>query len=203
MVKDGFRNVPRVAIYAHTFSSPSNAGIETFFFENPSDPPAVAAAIKAELEKITPARDSIDPSTLASRRVRGPGDYVWTGLLLAAVAGTIAAGVRHPFIGRRLLLMAPTLLVISACVFALIQIPPGDHIETRLMELCAAGDSTAEAEAKRLHEMFRLDEPAWRRYVRWLGLPWFATFAPEVAVEIEVVLRRPRMFGDVPLPLIA
>ena len=179
VVKDGFRNVPRTAIYAHTFASPSNAGIETFFFDHPSDPPAVTAAIKAELEKITPARDSVDPATLVARKGRTAGDYAWTAALLLLAGGILAAGVRHPFIGRRLLLMIPTLFVISACTFALIQLPPGDHIETRLMELRAAGDSTAEAEAVRLREMFRLGEPVWQRYVRWLGLPWFATFAPE------------------------
>ncbi len=179
VVKNGFRNVPRTAIYAHTFASPSNAGIETFFFENPRDPPAVTAAIKSELETITPARDSVDPATLASRRGRTAGDYVWTAVLLLTAAGLVTAGVRYPFIGRRLLLMIPTLLIISVCTFALIQLPPGDHIETRLMELRAAGDSTAEAEAQRLREMFRLEEPVWKRYVRWLGLPWFAGFAPE------------------------
>ena len=179
VVKNGFRNVPRTAIYAHTFSSPSNAGIETFFFEKPDDPPAVTKALKAELEQITPARDSVDPATLASRRARGIGDHAWTAFLLLCAAGIVTAGVRHPFIGRRLILMIPTLLVVSACTFALIQLPPGDHIETRLMELRAAGDSTAEAEAQRLQEMFRLDEPLWHRYARWLGLPWFFTFSPE------------------------
>lgn len=179
VVKNGFRNVPRTAIYAHTFASPSNAGIETFFFENPSDPPAMVAAIKAELEKITPSRDSVDPGTLISRSGRTAGDYAWTAALVLTAGGIITAGARYPFIGRRLLLMVPTLLIISACTFALIQLPPGDHIETRLMELRAAGDSTAEAEAARLREMFRLEEPVWQRYVRWLGLPWFLSFAPE------------------------
>ena len=32
------------------------------------------------------------------------------------------------YIGRRLLLMIPTLLVISFLVFAIIQAPPGDYL---------------------------------------------------------------------------
>lgn len=179
VVKNGFRNVPRMAVYSHAFVSPSNAGIETFFFDHPADPPAVAAEIKSELEKISPARDSVDPATLATRRSLSARDMIFPAFLIAAAAGAVFAGVRHPFIGRRLLLMIPTLFIVSACTFALIQLPPGDYIETRMMELRAAGDSTAEAEAKRLREMFRLHEPSWQRYVRWLGIPWFVSFKPE------------------------
>jgi ABC-type dipeptide/oligopeptide/nickel transport system permease component/ABC-type transport system substrate-binding protein len=179
VVKNGFRNVPRVAIFGSAFATPANAGIETFFFENAQDPPATVAAIRSELEHITPARDSVDPATLASRGGRTAGDVLWSLFLLGATAGIIVAGVRHPFIGRRLLLMIPTLLVISACTFALIQMPPGDHIQTRLLELQAAGDANAEVEARRLSEMFHLDEPGWKRYVRWMGLPWFVSFAPQ------------------------
>jgi ABC-type dipeptide/oligopeptide/nickel transport system permease component len=47
------------------------------------------------------------------------------------------------------------------------------------MELRAAGDANAETETARLSEMFHLGEPVWQRYVRWLGLPWFVTFAPQ------------------------
>lgn len=176
VVKNGFRNVPRLAIFGSAFATPANAGIETFFFDNPRDPPATVESIRREIETVTPARDSVDPATLASRRQTTAADLLWSGFLVAAAAGIIFAGVRHPFIGRRLLLMIPTLVVISACTFALIQLPPGDYIETRLMELRAAGDANAEAETLRLSEMFHLDEPVWKRYVRWLGLPWFVSF---------------------------
>jgi ABC-type dipeptide/oligopeptide/nickel transport system permease component/ABC-type transport system substrate-binding protein len=179
VVKNGFLNVPRLAIFGSAFATPANAGIETFFFAEPHDPPATVAKIRREIASVTPARDSVDPSTLASRGGTTVGDVIWSVLFGAGALGIVVAGVRHPFIGRRLLLMIPTLVVISACTFALIQMPPGDHIQTRLMELRAAGDANAEVEAQRLSSIFHLDEPVWKRYVRWTGLRWFFTFAPQ------------------------
>ena len=44
---------------------------------------------------------------------------------------------------RRILLMIPTLLVISALVFIIIQLPPGDYLSNQMSELQRQGDSAA------------------------------------------------------------
>ena len=50
------------------------------------------------------------------------------------------------YIIRRVLIMIPTLMVISVLVFTIIQLPPGDIITSRLQELQQQGqDISAEA----------------------------------------------------------
>ncbi len=44
------------------------------------------------------------------------------------------------YIARRLLLMIPTLLVISFLVFAIIQAPPGDYLTNEINECMARGE---------------------------------------------------------------
>ena len=48
------------------------------------------------------------------------------------------------YIAKRLLVMIPTLLVISALVFIIIQLPPGDYLTTLINELQAQGESGEE-----------------------------------------------------------
>jgi ABC-type dipeptide/oligopeptide/nickel transport system permease component len=85
---------------------------------------------------------------------------------------------RHPFIGRRLAIMVPTLLVISVIVFAMVQLPPGDYLSSKIIQLQETGDSTAESQIKDLHELFHYDDPQWKLYARWMGFMWFTSFTP-------------------------
>ena len=45
------------------------------------------------------------------------------------------------YIVRRILLMIPTLAITSALVFAIIEAPPGDYLESYIAELRAQGES--------------------------------------------------------------
>jgi len=83
---------------------------------------------------------------------------------------------RHPYIGRRLAMMVPTLLLISIVGFVILQLPPGSYVETRMLELRMNGDEAAIEELERLAEMFHLEDPLWKQYTRWMGLHWFAGF---------------------------
>ena len=106
---------------------------------------------------------------------------VW-GIVLILL--TMAA-IRHPYIGRRLLIMVPTLLIISIFVFTIIQLPPGDYLTTMIMELQEAGDD-AQAEMERLEElkeMFHFEDPGWQRYLRWMGVYWFLPDGSEKRVQ--------------------
>ncbi|MEM6313834.1 MAG: ABC transporter permease [Planctomycetota bacterium] len=84
--------------------------------------------------------------------------------------------MRHPFIGRRLLVMIPTLLVLSVLIFLVIQAPPGDFLTSRLAELEESGDTTALRQIEDLKTLFHFDEHVVARYFRWMGVYWFASF---------------------------
>lgn len=171
VVRRGFRNVPARSLTGFGTMSPANAGIETFFWAEPREAPSTVARIKQEITTISTADAPADPAG-GGGMGRLFRHTLW-GILALAL---LLVALRHPFIGRRLLLMIPTLAVISTIVFVVIQMPPGDYVETRMMELESTGDRNAAQEVLKLREMFNLDEPLWKRYLRWTGLYWFATF---------------------------
>jgi len=71
---------------------------------------------------------------------------------------------------RRLLTMAVTLLIISALVFFIIKLPPGDFLTNQIMELRAQGEAASVAKAEFLMKQYGLDRPVWEQYVSWLGV---------------------------------
>jgi ABC-type dipeptide/oligopeptide/nickel transport system permease component len=98
-------------------------------------------------------------------------------LLLAGIALAVFVSIRRPYIGRRILIMIPTLWIVSIIVFVIIQLPPGSFIDTEIARLQQHGTSPTHAEwLAQLKEMFWLEKPMWIRYVNWLGLRWFVTF---------------------------
>jgi peptide/nickel transport system permease protein len=73
------------------------------------------------------------------------------------------------FIARRVLLMIPTLFVISALVYFIIDLPPGDCVTSQIEELLARGDPDAHARAAELRDLYGLNHPLWQRYLEWVG----------------------------------
>lgn len=73
------------------------------------------------------------------------------------------------FIVRRILLMIPTLFVISALVYFIIDLPPGDCVTSQIEELLARGDPDAHQRADELRAMYGLNHPLWQRYFEWVG----------------------------------
>ena len=73
------------------------------------------------------------------------------------------------FIVRRILLMVPTLFVISALVYFIIDLPPGDCVTSQIEELLARGDPDAHQRAQELRELYGLNHPLWQRYFEWVG----------------------------------
>ena len=71
---------------------------------------------------------------------------------------------------HRVLIMIPTLLVISLVTFIIIQLPPGDYISNQIQELIAQGDDTAIAKAAFLRKQFGLDKSLGEQYAVWLGI---------------------------------
>ena len=176
VVQNGFRNVPRVALQGWAYATPANTGIETYFFDEPRDSPGALAQMKREMIRATPARGAFDPETRERIDDDGFGQLMWRLVIVATGLALVYAGVRHPFIGRRLIILVPTLLIMAVCIFMIIQAPPGDFIETRIMQLEATGDREAIEETERLRELFHLEEPLWKQFLRWIGVFWFFSF---------------------------
>ena len=66
--------------------------------------------------------------------------------------------------------MAVTLLIISALVFFIIKLPPGDFLTNQIAELRAQGEAAAAAKAEFLIRQYGLDRPVWEQYLVWIGV---------------------------------
>lgn len=69
---------------------------------------------------------------------------------------------------NRLLLMIPTLLLISILTFVIIQLPPGNYLETLIAELRAAGETADLQKVEFLRKQYGLDQPLPMQYWMWL-----------------------------------
>ena len=172
--KNGFRNVPDTAVYSWDFQSPGNTCIETYFFDEPHDSAEAVKNIKSAILEVTPQPDSLK----AAEKEAGKG---WLGpiirytLLIALILAVVLVAVLHPYIGRRLLIMVPTLFIVSVLTFTIIQLPPGDYVTSRIMRLRESGDEVDQQQIDDLIEMFHLSDALPVRYLRWLGVHWFAS----------------------------
>ncbi|NEU12888.1 ABC transporter permease [Methylobacterium sp. BTF04] len=73
-------------------------------------------------------------------------------------------------VARRILTMAATLLVISALVFLIIKLPPGDYLSNRIAELRGMGEAGSVAKAELLMRQYGLDRSVPEQYLMWVGL---------------------------------
>jgi len=62
------------------------------------------------------------------------------------------------YIARRLLQIIPLLIALSLIIFFIIQLPPGDYVSIRVLQLKLSGTEVSEAEIYRLTSMFNLDK---------------------------------------------
>ena len=73
------------------------------------------------------------------------------------------------YILRRVLLMIPTLFVITIISFAVIQLPPGDYLTSYVSQLRETGDVVDEAELAALQERYGLGQPIYVQYYKWIS----------------------------------
>jgi peptide/nickel transport system permease protein len=73
------------------------------------------------------------------------------------------------YILRRLLLMIPTLIAISVVSFIIIQLPPGDFLDSMLAEMEAQGGKMDEQQVAAIRARYGLDQPVWVQYFDWIG----------------------------------
>ena len=88
---------------------------------------------------------------------------------------------------RRILVMIPTLLVISLVVFVIIQLPPGDYLETMISEMRAQGQNIDPARLEFLREQYGLDKPLIQQYLLWLLGLLHGDFGYSFEFELPVI----------------
>ena len=71
------------------------------------------------------------------------------------------------FIVRRLLHSLLLLVAMSVVIFAIIALPSGDYLSTRVAELEMQGDQNAKLELQGLRDYYGLDQPVYVQYWHW------------------------------------
>ena len=74
-----------------------------------------------------------------------------------------------PFIGRRGLMVIPSLIGISIVAFVVIALPPGDFVDRLVLEAMKQGDQLTDAEIAALRTLYHLDRSLLEQYFRWAG----------------------------------
>lgn len=175
IVSDEVRNVPATALSGWNYITPSNTGIETYWLTESRDSPGAIAAMRQEILEVTPWPHDVTGTAVPRSRF----DLAWLVRFLiygSLVAGLALLALRHPFVLQRLVIMVPTLLIISIVSFVIIQLPPGDFLSYRIVQLQESGSEMAEAEIQELRDLFHLEDGAFRQYLRWMGMDWFLTY---------------------------
>jgi peptide/nickel transport system permease protein len=73
------------------------------------------------------------------------------------------------FLTRRVLLLIPTVIVITMISFVVIQLPPGDFLTSYVATLQSAGDDIDEAQIEALRQQYGLGQPIYVQYLKWVG----------------------------------
>src|SRR6187455_3025225 len=86
----------------------------------------------------------------------------------------------------RIAVMIPTLLIISALVFTIIELPPGDYFESYIADLRAAGEGVDQERIDFLRQEYGFDQPPVLRYVHWVGGMLHGDFGYSFEYELPV-----------------
>jgi peptide/nickel transport system permease protein len=69
----------------------------------------------------------------------------------------------------RIAAMIPTLLIISALVFTIIELPPGNFIDSQIAEMQSQGETVNVQDLEELRHQYGLDKPPILRYFHWVA----------------------------------
>src|SRR5512138_696864 len=72
------------------------------------------------------------------------------------------------YIVRRLLIMIPTLFLISVISFVALQLPPGDYLTSYAAQVSAQGEAVNQEMIQSLRERYGLGEPVYIQYAKWV-----------------------------------
>jgi peptide/nickel transport system permease protein len=72
------------------------------------------------------------------------------------------------YILRRLVYMVITLFLLSVLSFIIIQLPPGDYIDSYIARLSQRGEAVDQADIDALRRQYGLDLPGYAQYLKWM-----------------------------------
>lgn len=72
------------------------------------------------------------------------------------------------YIIKRIMLMIPLLLLLSIVIFWIIQLPPGDYIQTYVAGLQATGAKVDQSFIDAMYKQYGLDKPVFIQYFYWM-----------------------------------
>lgn len=72
------------------------------------------------------------------------------------------------YVGKRILIMIPTVIVISMVVFFIIQLPPGDFMSSYIASMEASNEVFDMNTIARMRESYGLDQPWYTQYLKWM-----------------------------------
>jgi len=90
------------------------------------------------------------------------------------------------YIAWRVAVMFPTLLMISALVFTIIELPPGDYFESYVAELQAQGENVDLQAIEELKVQYGFDKPPVERYFHWVWGMLHGDFGYSFEYELPV-----------------
>ncbi len=90
------------------------------------------------------------------------------------------------YIAWRVAVMFPTLLIISALVFTIIELPPGDFFESYVAELQAQGENVDLKAIEALKVQYGFDKPPLERYFHWVWGMLHGDFGYSFEYELPV-----------------
>jgi len=73
------------------------------------------------------------------------------------------------YVTRRLILAIVTIWAISVVSYAIIQLPPGDFVDSYIANLSASGSMVSAQEAEAMREQYGLNRPIWVQYAKWIA----------------------------------
>lgn len=73
------------------------------------------------------------------------------------------------YIIYRLILMIPTVFIISVISFIIIQLPPGDFLTSYVAAITARGEEVDQATIEALRNAYGLGEPIYVQYAKWIS----------------------------------
>ncbi|MHB1217081.1 MAG: ABC transporter permease [Alphaproteobacteria bacterium] len=96
------------------------------------------------------------------------------------------------YVVHRFLVMIPTLLAISFIIFVIIQLPPGDYLESYVAELQARGEGVDFDKVAFLRQQYGLDQPFLVQYAKWV----FGLLQGDLGYSFEFNLPVNAVVGD-------
>ena len=96
------------------------------------------------------------------------------------------------YIIRRLLYMVILIAVLSLVSFIIIQLPPGDWLETMIYQLEQRNVPNARELAEALRNQYGLDLPVYRQYLKWIGNMFHGDFGRSLTYNQPVT----KLVGD-------